>query len=358
MENGISVYPGLDNSLEENLTLIEKAAKCGIRRLFTSLHIPETDSAAQKNELGTVLKAARDCGMEIISDISPETQKLLGIPEFKLSAFRMLGITTLRLDYGYGVEEIAELSRNKQNMRLQLNASTITGKMLKALMEAKTDFSKIDALHNFYPRRGTGLSEETLGRKNIMLHKAGMRVGAFIASRGGKRAPLYEGLPTLEYHRDAAPSLAARHLVALGVDSIFFGDSLPTDDELTMLGNLREGQVTIAAKYQTVNENARKLLQNTFTARIDEARDAIRAQEGRSLVEKPITPENTTTRRIGDITIDNEKYQRYQGEVQIIRREQTSDERVNVAATIEPTEVFLMDFISPGRKFSFLFNEN
>ena len=38
MENGISVYPGLDNTLEENLALIEYAHQCGIRRIFTSLH--------------------------------------------------------------------------------------------------------------------------------------------------------------------------------------------------------------------------------------------------------------------------------------------------------------------------------
>ena len=43
MQNGISIYPGLDNTLEENLALIERAASLGLRRLFTSLHIPETE---------------------------------------------------------------------------------------------------------------------------------------------------------------------------------------------------------------------------------------------------------------------------------------------------------------------------
>ena len=37
MENGISIYPGLDNTLEENLALIQKAHDCGLTRLFTSL---------------------------------------------------------------------------------------------------------------------------------------------------------------------------------------------------------------------------------------------------------------------------------------------------------------------------------
>ena len=133
MENGISIYPGLDNTLAQNLQLIQQAAACGIRRLFTSLHIPETAPGRLKKELAQILKAARRCDMEIISDISPATMELLGIREFSPSAFRMLGITTLRLDYGFGLEEITALSRNRQGIRIQLNASTITGKILSVL---------------------------------------------------------------------------------------------------------------------------------------------------------------------------------------------------------------------------------
>ena len=59
MQNGISIYPGLDNTLSENLALIETAAALGLPRLFTSLHIPETDPGALKRELGVLLKAAR-----------------------------------------------------------------------------------------------------------------------------------------------------------------------------------------------------------------------------------------------------------------------------------------------------------
>ena len=35
MDNGISLYPGLDNTPAENLALLEKAAQAGIRRIFT-----------------------------------------------------------------------------------------------------------------------------------------------------------------------------------------------------------------------------------------------------------------------------------------------------------------------------------
>ena len=96
MENGISLYPGLDNTLEENLQLLDVAAQCGMRRVFTSLHIPETNVAVLKKELAQLLAAARKHDMEIISDVSPRTLAMLDMSEFDMSAFRHLGITTLR----------------------------------------------------------------------------------------------------------------------------------------------------------------------------------------------------------------------------------------------------------------------
>ena len=360
MENGISIYPGLDNTLEENLDLIQKAKSFGLKRLFTSLHIPETDGEVLKRDLGTILHAAHDCGMEIISDISPATMQLLGIKEFKISAFRMLGITTLRLDYGFGLEEIAHMSRHPHGVRLQLNASTITGHILSALVELKTDFSVIEALHNFYPRGGTGLSEEALVRKNVMLHKMGIKVGAFVPSqKGRKRSPLKEGLPTLEDHRPEPTSLAARHLVALGTDYVLLSDSLPTDEELGALGSLAGDRVTLSAKLLTSDEEVQRLLSQTFSARLDEARDAIRAQESRNHLKNlgiAIAPENTAARPVGAITLDNIDYGRDMGELQIIREPQKADPRTNVVAMIDEEELGLLQYITPGRKFSFRFH--
>lgn len=359
MENGISLYPGLDNTPDENLALLERAAQAGIRRVFTSLHIPETDVAALKQEIGSLLRAARRHHMEVISDVSPATCQLLDLPEFNPASFRMLGITTLRLDYGFSAEEMARLTHRFPEMRFQLNASTITNRILKDLQDAGTDFSHIDALHNFYPRRGTGLSEPALVHANILLHRYGIRVGAFVASQGRRRSPLGDGLPTLEEHRDETAELSARHLVALGCDSVFLADSLPTDEEIQSIGQLQGDQVTLHAHYMTKDPVQRELLAHTFTSRLDEARDAIRAQESRPLLREmhaTIHPDNTTTHPIGAITIDNETYGRYMGELQIIRMPQPADPRTNVAAMVDESECNLLQYITPGRKFSFQFD--
>ena len=358
MKNGISIYPGLDGTIEENLALMERAAAAGIKRVFTSLHIPESDENAMKKDLGRIIKSAREKKMEVIADTTPQTMRLFGMSEFSLSTFRMLGIETIRLDADYEAKEIAALSRNRQNIRIQLNASTITGNFLTKLMEAKTNFKNVDALHNFYPRPGTGLGEETLVRKTLMLHKFGISVGAFVPGEKHKRGPLFDGLPTMEDHRDMGVDLAARHLVALGVDSVFIGDGLPGDEEIAALGKLKSDKVVLNAELFTADPVQKELLNHDFTARMDEARDAVRAEESRRLVSNPIFPENPVQRNPGDITIDNEQYLRYMGELEIIKIGQAADERVNVAGRIAPNETFLIDYITPGRKFSFKFQNS
>lgn len=359
MQTGISIYPGLDNSLEENLQLMHNASKLGIKRLFTSFHIPETDTRAFKHEIGQVIRAARELGFEIISDISPATQELLGIEQSSLSAYQILGINTLRLDYGYGTQEIARLSRNSQHLRIQLNASTITNKILQELSQYNADFRQIDALHNFYPRPGTGLSEEALMRKTITLtkHGIGIKSGAFIPSQARKRSPLKEGLPTLEMHRDEPVDLTCRHMAAMGLSSVFIGDSLPSLQELESLASLTmwgNDIVRIKSKAYTKNPEIIKFLSQTFTSRTDEAQDAIRAQESRPMLKKEgisVEPEHTAARPFGAVTLDNTGYGRYMGELQIIKRPQPADEKINVVAKILPNEEFLIRYIIPGRKF-------
>lgn len=49
-------------------------------------------------------------------------------------------------------------------------------------------------------------------------------------------------------HRYQTASLAMRHLKLLGIDSIFIGDSLPTEDEIQELANLTDEYILLKAK--------------------------------------------------------------------------------------------------------------
>ncbi|MBQ7515799.1 MAG: DUF871 domain-containing protein [Schwartzia sp.] len=355
MRYGISLYPSLDNTPEENRQLLRDAVRHGVTRLFTSLHIPETDRRVFAGELRTLLTEAREAGMEIIADTAPDAMELLGLDALEPAKLVSLGIGTLRLDEGFDPEDVARLSRNGTGLRLLLNASTVTATALRIMERERADFRNIEALHNFYPRTGTGLSEAFFHRQNELLAAYDIPVGAFVASRGRKRGPMHMGLPTLEDQREWSVDFAARFLAAVGVESIFIGDALPTEEELATLVSVRDG-VTVRLRLLTHNEGVRELLSEPFTARPDEARDAIRALESRARVRQrhlAIPPEKIIPRHFGTVTLDNDDSPRYAGELQITRRPQPADPWVNVVGNIPEKDFFLLPYITPGRPFCF-----
>ena len=71
MAKGISVFLGMDISLEDNLKLVDLASKNNYDRLFTSLHIPEADYTTIIKEFKSLVKFAKERGFTVIADISP-----------------------------------------------------------------------------------------------------------------------------------------------------------------------------------------------------------------------------------------------------------------------------------------------
>ena len=349
MRNGISVYAGLGYGLEENIALIESAAALGLKRLFTSAQIPEATENSEKffDDFTNILTAAVANGFEIILDVNSEN-----IAEFDLEGL------TLRLDDGFSVQQVADLSRTR---KVQLNASTVTTEFLAALLSLGANFENITALHNFYPHNLTGLDTYFFDNQNKILHDFGITVGAFAASRDGRRRPpLGEGLPTLEDCRNFSTDLSARFLAALGTDFIIIGDGLPTAEECESVAEIIDDEVIIRAEFLTDDETSKELLRYSFTRRPDISKSVIRAVEGRQILRelggKILSDNSPHERSFGDVTLDNENFGRYAGEVQIIADVLPADSRVNTAAHILDEENFLTGYIRPRQKFSFRFN--
>ncbi|MEN8078704.1 MupG family TIM beta-alpha barrel fold protein [Clostridioides difficile] len=354
MSLGFSVYFGLDNTMKENIDLLINAQSLGFTRIFTSLHIPEANYEILKSEVKEFFKLAKEKNMDIISDISPNTFKFLELENMDLKGLVELGVKTIRIDFGYTEDEIAKMSKNPYGIKIQLNASTVTREFFEKLDKFKPDYKNIDALHNFYPRRGTGISEDCMIEKNKMMHKRGIKVCAFVQSNNRKRSPLRDGLPTLEDHRDLEVREAANHLFALGNDSVFIGDSLPSLEELNDLSSLKEDAVELDIELKVKDSVINKLLAEVYSSRTDDARDAIRATESRlSLGNEIINPLNTIDKKYGDVTIDNIGYQRYMGELQILKVSQKADKRTNVVASVLHNRLYLLKYIKSGKKFYF-----
>ena len=347
MQNGISIYAGLDYDSAENLSLIKTAASLGFKRLFTSAQVPETSNDEKFfDELTDILTTAVTNGFEIILDVNVEN----------FSQYNIDGIT-LRLDDGFKPKQVAKISRTR---KIQLNASTVTEKFLDELLELGANFTNISALHNFYPHPCTGLDTYFFDNQNRLLHDLGIEVGAFVPSKDGKkRLPLREGLPTLEDCRKFSTDLSARFLAAFGVDFIIIGDGATNQEELQAVADVVDDEIVFHAQLLSNDLTTAEILSRKFTRRADVAKSVIRAVEGRQYLKEvggKIPPEEPAIERsFGDVTIDNENFGRYTGEVQIIQDVLPADGRVNIAARILDEEIFLMSYLKPSQKFSFKF---
>ena len=311
------MYPGLDHSLEENLERLRTAAGMGISRLFLSFHIPETDPAAFGATVQPLLRAAREWGMETVGDLVPGNP----VPE---------ELTALRLDDGFTGADIAGLQRKYPERKLVLNASAVKGEQLQELAREGVDFSRVEALHNFYPHPHTGLSEGYLLRQNQLFHRFGIPVGAFVASQAGRRGPLWEGLPTLEQDRQRSVSLAARQLAALGTDGVYIGDDGPDRQELEALARVSGEVLELTLQVGESRPLYKILGGHVYETRTDEAEEVIRTVNSRTLWKEVEIPEFPFRRcHAGDVTLDNLRYGRYAGELEICLTELPADRRVD-----------------------------
>lgn len=305
----------------------------GVKRAFTSLHIPE-ESGDLANRAKKLLQTANENGIDVYADVSARTPGHLGLTS--LAELKALGVIGLRLDDYFEHDMILNLAKE---FRLALNASTLFEEDVRALLDGGLEPSQLIAWHNFYPRRETGLSETFFRNQNRLFKRLGIPISAYIPGDGEKRGPLFEGLPTLEAHRHVDPFLAAMELDHTGVDDIYIGDPEVSENLLKRLIDFdQHGRVSLRIEGFQAGE---------FRLRPDFARDVLRFMDTRSV--EPIVPENTAVRSIGTITRDNDRYGRYRGEVQIALSDLPADERVNVIGRIVKEDLPLLSLLKPGQ---------
>jgi hypothetical protein len=354
MPKGISVYMGLGYTLEQNMEYIENAKKHGFENIFTSLHIPEADYKKSIDEFKRMVDFAKKLGMKVTADISPRTFKYLGADMNDFKVLYDMGLYGIRVDFGFSPEEIAQFTRNPYGMKIEINASTVTQRFLNEFEKHKPDFGNFQACHNYYPRQNTGISIETCISKDRLLKKYDILISAFIPSLTNKRGPIYEGLPTLERHRYMQPQIAAKHLFALGIDNVVFGDSIPSNEEIASVGSIDEDVLELRVDTYTSSEIEKGIMfKNVHQNRPDPAEDVIRSTASRESLPPGtrIEPCNNIERNIGDITIDNSGYLRYCGELEICKKKLSPDKRINVAGKVIDEEMFLLDYIGEETKF-------
>ncbi|MGH1054668.1 DUF871 domain-containing protein [Bacillus paranthracis] len=345
---GVSIYLAKER-VKKQEEWLKVAKENGFSSIFTSLHIPEDDPGTYKELIQMLGKQALENNMELMVDVSPKSLHHLGMTYENVEDLLDWGITGLRMDYGIAPKEIARVSHK---MKVALNASTITDSFWKELITEKIRVENVEAWHNFYPRPETGLAKSFLQQQNQYLHECGIKTMAFIPGDGEKRGPLYEGLPTLEKHRNMRPLEAYLELVQhCGVDKVLIGDISGSVESVQEIASASRGIIPLRYKSFITDNEVLKVVEQVHTNRLDPARDVIRSVESREEHKVILQPMHTITRKKGSITIDNELYGRYAGEMQVAIHDLPVDEKVNVVGMVVEEDISLLPYVGAGKMF-------
>ena len=335
---GQSVYLSLTRNSTVSLDEIRNDAP-----VFMSLHIEEECDENYNEDIFDLCNKLDSKGCQIIADISKNTLKQLNSDiDTLVDKYHLWAI---RIDYGFTLEEMIEIA--KRHM-VVLNASTMS---LKDILKVK-ESGNVMAMHNYYPRKETGLDEDHFLEINNELKKNGIEVLAFIPGKI-KRGPLYEGLPTLEKQRCQNTYISYVEMVKkYNVDQVYLSEPEIDEKDLERIELFnKEGIVTLPVD---IDRKYEYLLNKTFTDRIDSPNGLVRILESREYSrsnDTNIDPDNCIERSQGSITIDNDLYKRYCGEIQIMKKDYPQDEKVNVIGKVKDDYLGLLKMISRGDRF-------
>ncbi len=344
---GISLY--LSSGLKKNKEVILKARNANMSYAFTSLHIPEEEILDYTKEVTSLLSICKENNLDVFVDISPHTLEKLNLTTF--SELQSLGITHIRLDFGFSIKEMIALSKD---FYIVLNASTFLPEDAQKFKSYGADFSKFIACHNFYPQPYTGLSVSKVKEINDRLHSYGMSVMGFVAGNQELRGPLFQGLPTIESHRQGDVIANLQELkIATNTDILLIGD---IDIEPTTWDELKLFQQNIIPLSCNLDEEFKYFYHQIQQDRPDSSDYLIRTEASRTLL-KPsfqIEAKNCGNRHLGDVAIANQNFLRYQGELTIARKSIPADSRVNLIGKVQDHHLARLAYLMDGTRLILL----
>ena len=357
---GISIYPE-HSTMEKDMAYITMAAKYGVKRIFSCLLSVEDKTKDQiKEEFTTLIDHAHEYGMEFIFDVAPNVFERLGITYDDLSFFKEVHADGIRLDEGFDGLKEALMTCNKENLKIEVNAS-FGNKYLANIMSHHPNQDNLITCHNFYPQRYTGLSLKHFNHCNEDIKSYNLKIAAFVSSQTEGTFgpwPVNEGLCTLEMHRDLPLDVQARHLFAMGtVDDVIVANCYASEEELSQLSQLRPGVLTFRIDYEKeLQPTEEKIIyEHPHFVRGDMSEYMARSTFPRvTFKNESVKPENTRDLKRGDVIIINDNYLRYKGELHIVLKDMPNDGRKNVIGHLPENEMMLLDYIEPWRPFAFM----
>jgi hypothetical protein len=332
----------------------------GFTGIFSSIHLPEQNFDDSIDPLINFSQYIQSQNLIFILDISANEIRHLYNNTELYGKFMPLKTSFLRLDFGFNDIDIEFIVKKLGINGIVLNASVLMEAELDQLInKIKNLNNKVDlrACHNFYPRPETGISIKFLIHQSNLYKKYQIPVAACVASHNEPRGPLFMGLPTVEKFRYITPCYAAKELIATGViDEIMIGDPYANTRELLEVREITKHRVVSLRILleSNISEIERGIaLDNIHEVRPDQADYVIRSQTTREMAPLAISvpKRQMKDRYANSVTIDNEDYLRYSGELQIILKSLPADSKVNVIGRIYPDDIHLLKYVRPGMPF-------
>lgn len=184
---------------------------------------------------------------------------------------------------------------------------------------------------------------------------------AFVPGNRKLRGPLLEGLPTVEAHRARKDEVLLNMLELFydgGCDVVLIGDVDVEDRDWRAIGCISRNYVELRADIHPRYEFVRDIIHHD---RLDSSQQVIRSQESRYFNQE-VLPEKTgqkengaddntvmiTGRKAGSVSISNQKYLRYMGELEIARVDLPEEERINIIGQVVQEDQKYLPYIRNG----------
>jgi len=359
---GISVYPDFYD-LEALKKYILSAKSKGFKRVFTCMQLGDYGFNKGIKSTDPIYKAlfqfCHEQEMIITADVTDKVLNDYHAAYDNLKPFAEMHLPVLRIDGGFTVDQLIEMTKNPYGIKIEINASFMTSthpltrKQTFDLLERvkyEGNTGNLLACFNFYPRPETGHSLDTIIDVVETLKKYQVLIGGFVASQLSKKdlQSNGNGIMTVESHRFMNPALAAQELFALGLDYLYIGDSRAHESELDQLGRISQLdhlEIPIIFNAYASESLKEKIRLTLFRAREDQPENTIRAQQLRNLEVEPLY---CAPRKKYSITLDNKTNFRYKGELQILLSDFDRNEAVNVIGFVHPEAVHLLPYIQGG----------
>ena len=335
MKTGISIFTGLkEYNLNDSLKYLEFAHKHGVEMMFTSAHINEADKSI--DDLNIIIEKAFEYGIKVVIDVSKKAYENLNLSD---------KVFCYRLDYGFTDEEVVKLSQSDKHF-IELNASTLSREKIEKYILLGLNVEHTRASFNYYPKLYTAHSINDAIAKIKMFNEFGINVSAFLPSFYGKRPPMFEGLPSIEVHRNQDLSISIEELKSIGASEIYFGDAYASEDEIKLLETHNSDQIVLDAKLNLNDVNINDFLNLTLRLRPDYNDYLLRFGKIKETNVEKIQYQGK--RRKFDLTIDNILFKRYSGEINLVIQDLPYEERVNVIGCVKCSDLIVNNIKEKG----------